>query len=356
MTRDNEGEHELSNESNEYAETGDASEDASVRHDDAPDRENASVTAELRTEVLSRDGYRCQTCGRRGPEQGGVATLHVHHIEREPVGIAENAPGNLTTLCRSCHSWVHQQKTPDEAPVSLTDADVSVLLPQDIEILQFLAAHGPARTGDVAAALTADLSVTAVRERLAVLMGLDNQVESRDEQIVDQDVETGEWGLTEQIEHSARGHIPTDPQALVQRVEDEQVRQALERGYNREVVTDVFDVSRRTTFHKEKRARAYGFPLDAFRRGGNGGQHPAGSAAGEVASTSESVDDAQQQLASGGEGTDAEGLGSVVASDASAQQERVDTDGGAPMDGDDAAVHQQLRMVIAALQQVTDEL
>jgi len=76
--------------------------------------------------------------------------------------------------------------------------------------------------------------MTAVRERLAVLMGLDNMVESRDRQIVDQDVESGEWGLTEHIEHSARGHIPDDPQALLQRMEDEQVRQALERGCDRQ--------------------------------------------------------------------------------------------------------------------------
>lgn len=58
-------------------------------------------------------------------------------------------------------------------------------------------------------------------------------VESRTQQIVDQDGETGEWGLTDQIEDSARGHIPSDPQALIQRIEDGQVRQALDRGRDR---------------------------------------------------------------------------------------------------------------------------
>jgi hypothetical protein len=43
-------------------------------------------------------------------------------------------------------------------------------------------------------------------------MGLDNLVENRGPQTVDKDVGTKEWGLTEQIENSARGNIPDDPQ------------------------------------------------------------------------------------------------------------------------------------------------
>jgi len=92
-------------------------------------------------------------------------------------------------------------------------------------------------------------------------MGLDNLVGSRDRQIVDKDVETGEWGLTEQVETSARGHIPDDPQLLLQRMEDEQVRQALERNCDRTAIINVLGISRRTTFNKHKRACAYDFPL-----------------------------------------------------------------------------------------------
>jgi hypothetical protein len=197
-----------------------------------------------------------------------LATLHVHHIERNPDEMGEHAMENLTLLCRPCHSWLHQQATPGDSPVTITDADRSVLLPQDVEVLQFLAAHGPSRTGDIASGMTADLSVSAVRERLWVLMGLDNRVESRDRQIVDKDVETGEWGLVDQIENSARGHIPDDRQLLLQRMEDEQVRQALERGCDRSDITAVLGISRRTTFNKVKRAYAYDFPLEAFGRGG----------------------------------------------------------------------------------------
>jgi len=51
-------------------------------------------------------------------------------------------------------------------------------------------------------------------------------------------------------------------------MEDEQVRQALERGCDRSDIIDVLGISRRTTFNKQKRACAYGFPLSAFNRGG----------------------------------------------------------------------------------------
>ncbi|GAD51527.1 hypothetical protein MBEHAL_0287 [Halarchaeum acidiphilum MH1-52-1] len=229
---------------------------------------NETVDAATRKAVLARDGHRCQVCGRRGPKAGRLATLHVHHIERDPNEMAEHDLANLTTLCRPCHSWVHQQLSREESPVELTDADLNVLLPQDIEILRLLADEGPTRTGDIAGELTADLSVNAVRERLWVLMGLDNRVAERERQLVDKDVETGEWGLAGQIETSARGHIPSDPQVLLQRMEDEQVRRALDDGCDRRAIMAVLDVSRRSTFYKEKRANAYDFPLDAFSRGG----------------------------------------------------------------------------------------
>jgi hypothetical protein len=227
-----------------------------------------SVPPAVREAMLDDYSHKCQSCGRRGPEEGGLADLHVHHIERDPADLDEHDEENLTVLCRSCHEWLHQQVDPTDAPVRLTDADQTVLLTQDIEILQVLADDGPLRTGAVAAALTADLRVSSVRERLWVLMGLDNHVEERDRPLVDKDVETGEWGLIDQIETSARGHIPDDDQLLLQRMEDEQVRRALDRGCDREAVMDVLDVSQRSTFYKVKRARAYEFPLDAFSRGG----------------------------------------------------------------------------------------
>ncbi len=230
--------------------------------------EYETVDPETRTEVLNHYDHRCQVCGRSGPGAGGLATLHVHHIERDPDGMDVHDVKNLSLMCRMCHGWVHLKHTSADSPIELTDEDERVLLTQDIEILRFLEKNGPARTGDIASGLSNNHSVTSVRERLWVLMGLDNLVETRNRQIVDKDVETGEWGLVDQIETSVRGHIPDDPKLLLQRMEDEQVRQAIDRGCDRSDIMDVFDVTRRTTFHKEKRAAAYDFPLAAFSRGG----------------------------------------------------------------------------------------
>jgi hypothetical protein len=242
--------------------------DANIHEHEDHEACHESVPAATRDIVLDDYSHKCQGCGRRGPEEGGLAELHVHHIERNPDGLGEHDEANLTVLCRSCHEWLHQQVDPTDAPVRITDADQTVLLTQDIEILQVLADDGPLRTGAVAAALTADLTVSSVRERLWVLMGLDEHVAERDRPLVDKDVETGEWGLVDQIETSARGHIPDDDQLLLQRMEDEQVRRALDRGCDREAVMNVLDVSERSTFYKVKRACAYEFPLDAFSRGG----------------------------------------------------------------------------------------
>ena len=255
-----------------------------------------TVDPDTRDDVLTEYRHRCQACGRRGPKKGGLATLHVHHIERDPDGMDEHDLENLTLLCRSCHSWFHQQSTPDDSPVEITEEDQSVLLPQDIEILRYLAENGPARTGDIASRLPSDHSVSAVRERLWVLMGLDNLVEARDRQIVDKDVETGEWGLTEQVENSARGHIPDNPQLLLQRMEDEQVRQALGRGCDRSDIIDVLNVSRRTTFNKKKRACAYDFPLDAFNRGGRPTDSERSEHSTTATDTTAGENDEQQRL------------------------------------------------------------
>jgi hypothetical protein len=221
------------------------------------------VSPATREAVLERDNYRCTLKGEKGKERGGHATLQVHHVERDPEGMDEHAMENLITLCRGCHSWHHQQTSEAAVPVALTDADAEVLLPHDREILQVLDRIGPAMTADITSALSADLSVIAVRERLWTLMGLDATVEDRDTQIVDQDATSGEFGLTGQIASSERSRIPDRSQTLLKRAADERVRQALDRGCDRGTVADVFGIHERTTWIKEKRARAYGFPLDA---------------------------------------------------------------------------------------------
>jgi len=354
MTRTDGHTNELCSESNDpsttvAADSGESREsDSTHSHEHEQSCGNKSVPPGTRADVLARDSYRCQVCGRKGPERGGLATLHAHHIERNPDDIGEDDLENLTTLCRSCHSWVHQQSKPADAPVTLTEADLSELLPQDIEILQYLADNGPARTGAIADALTADLSVTAVRERLALLMGLDNRVEERDRQIVDQDVDSGEWGLTEQIEHSARGHIPDTPQALLQRMEDEQVRQALERGCDRQAIMAVLDISRRTTFNREKRANAYDFPLDAFRGGGGRPTHDDQRQEPTPDDTDPSESTGQQQVEPVNDVDTVEpGHASAAVSDAA--KEAIEKNSASGL------TQEQLQMVISALERVATE-
>jgi hypothetical protein len=201
-----------------------------------------------------------------GPAAGGCRILEVHHIERDPGDCDVHDPANLQTICRKCHNWHHNQTTREDAPVELTEEDLQVLLAQDIEILQYLAAEGPARTSDIGDAVTVDHTDMSVRRRLWVLMGLDNLVAEREEQIVGKDRDSGSWGLIEQIETPSRGHIPSDPQALFQRIVDAQTWQALRRGVDRVAVAEVFDVTQRTTFDRQKRGAAYDFPLDAVRR------------------------------------------------------------------------------------------
>jgi len=263
------------------------------------DVSNETVDPGTREDVLAAAEHRCQWCGGKGPGAGGTAALHVHHATRDVDEMDEHDPANLTAVCRKCHNWLHNQPSEDDAPVELTDADAQVLLPQDVEILQVLANHGPLSTGDISEQLTPDLTVSSVRERLWVLMGLDNTIPSRSKQIVDQSAETGQWGLVGQISTSARGRIPDDPQTLLQRAEDERVRQALDRGCDRAAVADVIGVVERTTWNKEKRARAYAFPLDALDD--RGGRPPADADADDSLTDLSAADgdadtEAQQRL------------------------------------------------------------
>lgn len=326
------------------------------------DQCHETVDPETREDMLTKYKNRCQGCGRCGPAAGGLATLHVHHLTRDPEGMNEHNEENLTVLCRACHSWQHQQTTEEDVPIELTDEDVTALLPQDLEILRILAESGPASTGDVADALSADLTVTAVRERLWVLMGLDNLVESRDRQVVDQDADTGKWGLAGQIEHSSRSRFPNGMQLLWQRIEDELVRQALDRGCDRNAVMAVLDLSRRSTFYKEKRGRAYEFPLDAIdRRGGRPQAKKGTDERGDAVSSGDGpeVRDAQQQLDAVATGSGGHSDEDVPAGEGEAARDEESGDeqsnGQSPAgDGGDPTVH--LQDAIRSLQALETEL
>ena len=53
-------------------------------------------------EILRRDGWRCQTCGRR-------KDLEIHHIEARS-RLGDDSEQNLMTLCANCHRSIHRQQ------------------------------------------------------------------------------------------------------------------------------------------------------------------------------------------------------------------------------------------------------
>jgi 5-methylcytosine-specific restriction endonuclease McrA len=55
---------------------------------------------QLCREVLERDGWRCQSCGR-------MDDLQVHHI-RPRSRQGDDAEENLIALCATCHQKAHQ--------------------------------------------------------------------------------------------------------------------------------------------------------------------------------------------------------------------------------------------------------
>jgi len=296
-------------------------------------------------------------CNRVGPTGGGTAELQIHHATRDPDGMDEHDMANLVTLCRGCHHWHHQQATGDDLPVTITAADRDEVLKHDIEILEILDRIGPATTGEIQAALSVDVTILTVRERLWQLMALDNIVDERERQIVDQDADSGKWGLTSQISTSTRGRIPDDTQKLLQRAEEERVRMALDRGCDRQTVAAVMGVTDRTTRHKEKRARAYDFPLAALEshRGDSDTSdepHPDAAEPLDDAVASDGTDDqdGQQQLADVSVDDEASS-DDVDVGTRPAEVQATATDG-----GDNASLENHVKQAINALSALRAEL
>jgi 5-methylcytosine-specific restriction endonuclease McrA len=62
---------------------------------------DSSAYDRLRQQVLRRDGWRCQFCG-------AMSNLEVHHKQfRSHSG--SDWEENLMTLCRACHSAMHDE-------------------------------------------------------------------------------------------------------------------------------------------------------------------------------------------------------------------------------------------------------
>ena len=75
-----------------------------------PERPNVAfrrgISQKLRAEVLDRNGFTCQMCGKTpgevDPETGRKVRLHVGHIKDKSLG-GEDVLTNLRTLCSTCN-------------------------------------------------------------------------------------------------------------------------------------------------------------------------------------------------------------------------------------------------------------
>ncbi|ESS12995.1 MAG: hypothetical protein A07HR60_00003 [uncultured archaeon A07HR60] len=122
---------------------------------------------------------------------------------------------------------------------------------------------------------------------------------------------------------------------------------------------DVLDISRRTIFHKEKRARAMAFPLDTPRRGGNGGQHPAGEDTSETAETTDGETDTQgeqRQLDADADTVDETSQPDHTELTESPEKSRADGGSEETPDPESSTLREQLQIAIKALQQINQEL
>ena len=70
-------------------------------------RLEAKAYDELRSQIMQRDGWRCQICGCR-------VFLEVHHLKTRGRG-GDDAETNLVTLCRMCHGILHNKSRPRRA-------------------------------------------------------------------------------------------------------------------------------------------------------------------------------------------------------------------------------------------------
>lgn len=76
-----------------------------------------AVSRTLRFQILRRDNYTCQSCGRTAPE----VKLQVDHVVPEALG-GRTEPGNLRTLCADCNGG-KSATPPDAATVARVAAD-----------------------------------------------------------------------------------------------------------------------------------------------------------------------------------------------------------------------------------------
>jgi 5-methylcytosine-specific restriction endonuclease McrA len=69
-------------------------------------RLDPDVYGALRSQVLRRDHWKCQVCGK-------MTNLEVHHMRFRSRG-GDDSESNLITLCARCHNSVHSRSQSSE--------------------------------------------------------------------------------------------------------------------------------------------------------------------------------------------------------------------------------------------------
>jgi hypothetical protein len=261
-------------------------------HDKTADR--SEIPPHQREKAKEDDNHTCQFCARKSPEEGGNTPLHVHHKSYDPDDCDLHDLDNLITLCIHCHHWMHSKPTPDTTMIEITEETAIELIPVDFEIVELLNKEGPLTTEAIAERIRPEKSPPAVEERLWRIMGIDAVVDDQP-QLIDQDATTGRWGLPHQIDTSER-RIPDAVQEIVQRTIDSLVAAAIERGCDRETVTTVFGLHKRTTYRIQYRGQAYDFPVSMYtgqgrpREDGDTIDHPSATEGADEPASQQQLD------------------------------------------------------------------
>lgn len=250
------------------------------------------IPPQKRKQARQRDDNTCQLCGQTGRRAGGTVPLEVHHKQDDPADCDLHDLPNLITLCVHCHYWQHSRPTPELPPVKITDEAAAVLIPVDFEIIDLLYREGPLPTEAIQDGIKSEKCRLALKDCLWRIMGVDNVVDDQ-HQLIDQDAETGRWGLPYQIESSER-QLPSTIHEVVQRTIDSLVVEAHNRGYDREVISDVIDINPRTVNRIKHRGQAYDFPLELYT--GRGRPPKSGSEITGQSATEARVPETQQHL------------------------------------------------------------
>ena len=300
----------------------DAAEDESEDYDQIPPQQ--------REKARKRDNHTCQLCPRKGPEAGGITPLQVHHKTYEPDDCDLHDLDNLITLCVHCHGWHHSRPTPETPPVKLTEEAGVELNAIDFEVIDLLHREGPLTLDEIQDGIKPDKTRPALKECLWRIMGIDTVVEDQ-HQLIDQDVDSGRWGLPYQIGSSER-RLPTAIHDVVRRTIDSIIVDARDRSCDIKAISEVLDINSRTIKRITHRGRAYDFPLDRFTGPGrppeNGFEldHQTPMSTGSVGESQQHLD----ELSEDDEDTEADCTGednNTVSTDTGSDSDDNDTNG-----------------------------